>query len=74
MVSTDPLPMGSRLDRHHSPETNGRMSICRRCGAQTDGPDGLHIPDEGQTQRALRWLDAQSLSRRIDLAKSRFNN
>jgi hypothetical protein len=73
VVSPEALQMGSRLDGHHSPETNGRMSVCRRCGAQTDGPEGLHIPDERQTERALRWLDAQSLSGRIDLAKDRFN-
>ncbi len=74
MVSPEALQMGSRLDAHHSPETNGRMSVCRRCGAQTDGPEGLHIPDERQTERSLRWLDAQSLSGRIHLAKSRINN
>src|ERR1035441_7100415 len=45
--------MGSRLDKHHVPETNGRMPVCRRCGARTDGPKGLHIPDEGQLERAL---------------------
>jgi hypothetical protein len=74
VVSPEVLQMGSRLDSHHTPETNGRMSICRRCGAQTDGPEGLHIPDERQLERALRWLDAESLSRGIERAKSRFNN
>ena len=74
MASPQALQMGFRLDGHHAPETNGRMSVCRRCGAQTDGPNGLHIPDERQLERALRWLDAQSLSSGIDRAKSRFNN
>jgi hypothetical protein len=74
VVSPEALQMGSRLDGHHTPETNGRMSVCRRCGAQTDGPEGLHVPGELQLERALRWLDADSLSRGIDRAKSRFNN
>jgi hypothetical protein len=74
VVSPEALQMGSRLDGHHAPETNGRMSVCRRCGTQTDGPEGLHTPDERQIERALRWLDAQSLSSGIDRAKSRINN
>jgi hypothetical protein len=74
VVSPEALQLGSRLDKHHVPETNGRMPVCRRCGARTDGPKGLHIPDERQLERALRWLDAQSLSSGIDRAKSRFNN
>lgn len=74
MVSPEALQMGSRLDKHHVPETNGRASVCRRCGARTDGPKGLHIPDERQLERALQWLDAQSLRNGIDRAKSRLNN
>ncbi len=74
VASPEALQMGSRLDKHHVPETNGRMSVCRRCGARTDGPKGLHLPDERQLDRAPRWLDAQSLSSGIDRAKSRFNN
>ena len=74
MVSPEALRMGSRLDKHHLPETNGQMSVCRRCGSRTDGPKGLHIPDERQLERALRWLDAQSLSSGIDHAKNRLNN
>ena len=73
MVSPEVLEMGSRLDGNHTPETNGRMSICRRCGAQTDGQKGLHIPDERELERALQWLDTQSLRSRIDRAKSRIN-
>ena len=74
MVSPEAQQLGSRLDEHHAPETNGRMSVCRRCGAQTDGPKGLHTPDERQLGRALQWLDAQSLRNGIDRAKSRLNN
>ena len=73
MVSAEAQQLGSRLDEHHAPETNGRMSVCRRCGAQTDGPKGLHIPDERQLERALQWLDAQSLSSGIDRARNRRN-
>ena len=74
MVSPEALQMGSRLDKHHFPETNGWMPVCRRCGARTDGPEGPHIPNERQLERALRWLDAQSLSSGIDRAKSRSDN
>ena len=70
MVSPEALQMGSRLDEHHAPETNRRMSVCRRCGARTDGPKGHHIPDEPQPGRVLQWLDAQSLSSGIDRARS----
>ena len=70
MVSPEAQQLGSRLNEHHAPETNGRMSVCRRCGAQTDGPEGRHIPNERQLERALQWLDAQSLSSGIDRARS----
>jgi hypothetical protein len=73
VVSPQAQQLGSRLDEHHAPETNGRMSVCRRCGAQTDGPKGLHIPDERQLERALKWLDAQSLSSGVDRARNRRN-
>jgi hypothetical protein len=74
LSTTEAQQVGLRLDEHHAPETNGRMSVCRRCGSPTDGPAGLHAPGEAQIERALRWLDAQSLSRGIERAKSRFNN
>jgi hypothetical protein len=58
---------GSQLDVHHVPETNGRMSVCRRCGSQTDGPAGLrHLPAERQLTRSGEWLVAQSRIRHID--------
>ena len=73
MVSPEAQQLGSRLDEHHAPETNGWMSVCRRCGAQTDGPKGRHLPNERQLERALHWLDKQSQSGRIDRARSRGN-
>jgi len=52
---------GSQLDQHHAPETNGRMSVCRRCGSQTDGPAGRHhMPSERQMTRIGEWLAAES--------------
>lgn len=52
---------GSQLDEHHAPETNGRMSVCRRCGSQTDGPDGLqHMPADRQMSRLGEWLSGES--------------
>ena len=73
MVPPEALQLGSRLDEHHAPETNGWMSVCRRCGSQTDGPEGPHIPNGRQLERALQWLDAQSLSSGIYRARSRRN-
>jgi hypothetical protein len=61
MASMEPSDVGRRLDEHHSPETNGRMAVCRRCGAQTNGPDGHHhVPGESRVARSNDWLDAQS--------------
>lgn len=73
MTSAEALQLGSRLDEHHAPETNGRMAVCRRWGAQTYGPDGPHVPNERQLERALQWLDAQSRSSGIDRAGRRRN-
>jgi len=61
---------GARLDEHHTPETNGWMAVCRRCGAQTDGPQGSHAPHERQLARANAWLDAQGLTAAIARLKS----
>ncbi len=53
--------LGSRLDAHHLPETNGRMWVCRRCGSQTDGPEGKkHVPNERQLVRSTEWMDIHS--------------
>jgi len=52
---------GSQLDDHHAPETNGRMSVCRRCGCRTDGPAGRqHLPTERQMTRMGEWLTTES--------------
>jgi len=61
MVSPEASLIGARLDEHHSPETNGRMAVCRRCGARTDSPLGRHhVPSESRLPRFDEWLDAQS--------------
>jgi len=71
VVSREASPLGVRLDEHHSPETNGRMAVCRRCGSQTDSPEGHHhIPEERQLARCNEWLDAQSRMRHIDSARA----
>jgi hypothetical protein len=67
MSTAAALQAGSQLDVHHVPETNGRMSVCRRCGSQTDGPEGRHhIPAERQLIRSSEWLVAQSKITHID--------
>jgi hypothetical protein len=64
MTSPEASLLGARLDAHHSPETNGRMAVCRRCGAQTNDPNGRqHIPHELRLDRSNAWLDMQA---RID--------
>jgi hypothetical protein len=65
VISPEASSLGARLDLHHPPETNGRMSICRRCGVQTNGAvGGQHVPDERRLTRINEWLDMQT---RIDL-------
>ncbi|MGD0880072.1 MAG: hypothetical protein ABSB09_00690 [Acidimicrobiales bacterium] len=64
---TGEVEAGTRLDEHHAPETNGRMSVCRRCGSRTDGPAGAHhTPAERQVARCGDWLIAQSKLRQIE--------
>ncbi|MHB8246156.1 MAG: hypothetical protein ACYDGN_12545 [Acidimicrobiales bacterium] len=71
MISTEVSHVGALLDEHHRPETNGRMSVCRRCGVLTDGPEGLHhTPVERQLVRSSEWLDAQSRLERIRQARA----
>jgi hypothetical protein len=66
MASPAALQLGARLDKHHLPETNGRIAVCRRCGGRTDSPLGRkHVPDERQLARIIAWLDAQSRINRI---------
>jgi hypothetical protein len=74
MVSPEASILGARLDEHHSPETNGRMAVCRRCGAQTESPQGRqHVPNERRLARSEQWLDAQSRTRNIDHAREALN-
>jgi hypothetical protein len=69
-MATEVSEVGTQLDEHHAPETNGRMSVCRRCGGLTDGPLGTHhTPPERQLSRAAEWLVAQSRIKAIDRAR-----
>jgi len=62
MASTEASQLAARLDEHHSPETNGRIAVCRRCGARTDDLAGhKHAPNEHQLARSNEWLVAQAL-------------
>ncbi|MHB1711085.1 MAG: hypothetical protein ACYCV7_06755 [Acidimicrobiales bacterium] len=70
MASIEAAQLGARLDEHHSPETNGRMAVCRRCGARTDGLAGRkHTPNERQLARYNDWLVAQSLKAHIERSR-----
>jgi hypothetical protein len=70
MTSTEASHVGSQLDEHHTPETNGRMSVCRRCGGRTDDAAGMHhLPVERHLARATQWLAAQS--RLVDIERAR---
>ena len=70
MISAESSHVGAQLDAHHSPETNGRMSVCRRCGALTDSPAGLqHAPHTSQVDKSNQWLTAQSRLLQIDRAR-----
>jgi hypothetical protein len=66
MTASECLHVAAQLDEHHVPETNGRIPVCRRCGARTDGPTGLHhVLQEGRVNRSSEWLVAQSRLRAI---------
>lgn len=72
MISSDVSDVGAQLDKHHAPETNGRMAVCRRCGAMTDTPQGCqHLPDELRLARLTEWLDAQERMRLFERARDR---
>jgi hypothetical protein len=72
MISAGSSDVGLRLDEHHLPETNGRISVCRRCGTRTDNPSGLHhAPHESQLQRSGDWLIAQLRRQEIEAANER---
>lgn len=75
MISPEASLLGARLDDHHSPETNGRMPVCRRCGAQTEDRDGRHhVPNEQRLTRSSQWLDAQWRTRHTDQARESLKN
>jgi hypothetical protein len=68
-TSSESLHVAVQLDSHHAPETNGRIAVCRKCGARTDGPTGVHhVVQEGRAGRSSDWLLAQS--RLLDIAQS----
>jgi hypothetical protein len=70
MTSPEVGQVGAQLDEHHAPETNGRMSVCRRCGSRTDSPAGLHhVVHESQLVRSSDWLVAQARLRDIENAR-----
>ena len=70
MTSPEALLLGVRLDEDHVPVTNGWMSVCRRCGAYTQGPLGQHhIPSDNRLDRAEQWLDTQAPARRREAVK-----
>jgi hypothetical protein len=72
MISAGSSDVGLQLDEHHLPETNGRISVCRRCGARTDNPIGLHhAPHESQLHRSGDWLIAQLRRKEIEAANER---
>jgi hypothetical protein len=73
MSSSEEQQLGIRLDEHHLAETNGRMAVCRRCGAVTDGPAGKHAPRGRQLPRTTQWLDAQARLNVIAKARDRIN-
>lgn len=69
MTSPESLHIAAQLDQHHAPETNGRIPVCHRCGARTDGPTGTHhVLQEGRESRSREWLVAQS--RLADIAQA----
>jgi hypothetical protein len=72
MIGSENMELRIRLDAHHLPETNGRMAVCRRCGARTDSPEGLHhVLAESQVTRSSNWLVAQSRLQDIEAARMR---
>ena len=66
MTSSETLHVAAQLDEHHLPETNGRIAVCRRCGARTESPAGLHhTVQEDRITKSSEWLIAQSRLRDI---------
>ena len=66
MSTSEVLLVGIELDNDHAPETNGRMSVCRRCGVRTDSPAGrTHVLSERQLSRTQSWLRLQAQQKRV---------
>lgn len=62
--------VGTQLDDHHHPETNGRMAVCRRCGCRTESALGdHHAPAAHEVGRASQWLDAEARLAQVDAAR-----
>jgi len=71
MVTPEASQVGNRLDEHHAPETNGRMPVCRRCGARCDAPGGHHHrPAERELTRSDNWLVTQVRMSHIESARN----
>ena len=64
-ASPEARRIGALLDHHHAPESNGRMAVCRRCGAGTDGPWGGHAPSDKQLGRSDEWLKKVSVDAKV---------
>ena len=73
VATVQPSLVGAQLDGDHLPETNGRMSVCRRCGAPTDAPGLSHAPNERQVARLIDWLMAEAGRRRAARAQELMN-
>ncbi len=70
MTSSKSLDVATQLDAHHLPETNGRIPVCRRCGARTDDLAGSHhVVAESQVVRSSEWLVAQARLWQIEQAR-----
>jgi len=70
MTSSECVQVAAQLDEHHIPETNGRIPVCHRCGARTDGPAGMHhVLQDSRVRRSSEWLVAQS--RLVDIAQAK---
>jgi hypothetical protein len=72
MTTPEASQLATQLDEDHAPETNGRMAVCRRCGARTDGPAGLHhMLVEQELPRSRRWLTAEVQRKRLARLRER---
>jgi hypothetical protein len=65
MSTPEASDLATQLDEDHAPETNGRMAVCRRCGARTDGPGLHHVLGERELRRSTSWLTAEVQRKRL---------